>query len=400
MAQLHGQLQLLGFAGLFVMGMSFRIMPRVSGRPLAFQPLIPWLIALTVGYLALRSTVHPLGDSALRDAGLIVSAAFLLSAAAIFAAITWSTLLHPASKAEATGYFFVLGAAGLLASAAINAVQAWEMVRDSSSVAQAGRQSALVFMQQFGFLMMFVGGVGSRAIPGLTGRPRRQLVPRVTALVYAAGVAAVVTALLIVAERRPNDVIIRAADVGLIVMGASFAVMVWSSGALAPGSNVAQASRLQFWFVRCAFAWLLVSSVLMLWYGGQAFVDARLPDQFEMDAIRHAVTLGVLTTIILGMAMLIVPEFAARRLQHPRERWLHLTMIVGLVVATGLRLWPAFEGIDWLEDSRFWPMAISAAIASGTVAVFAAMFAQSWWEQRDPAWAARATGVSPPTAPR
>ena len=35
LVQVHGQLQLIGFGGLFVMGMALRLMPRVSGRPLA-----------------------------------------------------------------------------------------------------------------------------------------------------------------------------------------------------------------------------------------------------------------------------------------------------------------------------------------------------------------------------
>ena len=113
MVQLHGQLQLIGFAGLFVMGMALRIMPRVSGRPLALQRLIPWLVPLIAGYLILRSMAHPLEDGALRDACLIASEGLYALASAAFAAITWATLIHRTSKAEATGYFFVLGAVAL-----------------------------------------------------------------------------------------------------------------------------------------------------------------------------------------------------------------------------------------------------------------------------------------------
>jgi hypothetical protein len=98
------------------------------------------------------------------------------------------------------------------------------------------------------------------------------------------------------------------------------------------------------------------------------------------------------------MAMLIVPEFAGRRLQHPVERGLHISMILALNAASSLRLWPALEGVDWLEDTRYWPIAASGVLAGGVVLVFAFMFFQSWLEQRDPSWSARATGVGRPAS--
>ena len=67
--QAHGQLQLIGFGGLFVMGMSLRLMPRFSGRPLAFRALVPALIPAIVTSLILRSVAEPWSDGGLRDAG-------------------------------------------------------------------------------------------------------------------------------------------------------------------------------------------------------------------------------------------------------------------------------------------------------------------------------------------
>jgi hypothetical protein len=161
--------------------------------------------------------------------------------------------------------------------------------------------------------------------------------------------------LTIAAEQRLSITMVRVADGALIVIAVAFAAIVWYSGALAPGSNVAQASRRQFLFVRCAFAWLLVAAALSGWYGVRSFADGRLPDQFEVDAIRHVLTVGVVTTLIIGMAMLIVPEFAGRRLQHPREGSLVLAMIIALAVATVLRVWPPMEGISgrWRSPGRW-----------------------------------------------
>ena len=395
LVQVHGQLQLIGFVGLFIMGMALRLMPRISGRPLALRPLVPLLIPSIGGYVVLRSFAQPLDDGPLRDASLALSAGLLALGALAFAAIVRGTVLHRQSRAEATGYFFALGAAGLLAGAAINAVQTYQLVRDSLAAAPAMRQSALVFEQQFGFLLMFVAGVSSRAIPGLTGKPRRQLAPRLASVVLALGVALFTAYALIAADRRPSETVVRMGDAGIALTGVAFGMLVWISGALSPSSRVAPASRTQFWFVRSAFAWMLVAALLAVWYGVRDFRDGVPPDQFQLDALRHVVTVGVLTMMIVGMAMLIVPEFAGRRLQHRDERWLHWAMIASLNIASALRIWPALEGTGWLVDTRYWPIAISSLLASGVIIVFAAMFTQSWWEQRDPAWSANAAGIEP-----
>ncbi len=394
LVQIHGQLQLIGFGGLFVMGMALRLIPRVSGRPLATQWLIPVLIPCMVGYLLLRSFAQPLGDGTLRDAALIASAALLLAGSVSFATIVWGTLVHRDSKAEATGWFFTLGAAALVATSVLNAVQTSEIVRHSLATAPGTRQSALIFTQQFGFLIMFVAGVGSRAIPTLTGQPRRQLAPRFAAIIFATGIALFATFVLIAAERRAGDTLIRMGASGLFLTGIGFTMFVWISGALSPGSRVAAASKTQFLFVRCAFAWMAVAAILTYWYAGRALLDATTPNQFELDAIRHILTIGVLINMVIGMAMLIVPEFAGRRLQHPNERLLQIAILLAVNIASALRLWPAFEGLRWLEDTRYWPIAASGSLASIAVVAFGLMFAQSWWEQRDPSWAARAAGVA------
>jgi len=53
-----------------------------------------------------------------------------------------------------------------------------------------------------------------------------------------------------------------------------------------------------------------------------AFANGRGAGPFAMDAARHMLAIGVVSMMIVGMAMLIVPEFAGRRLQ-PRAsvRW-------------------------------------------------------------------------------
>ncbi len=389
LVQAHGQLQLIGFGGLFVMGMSLRLMPRFSGRPLAFRTLVPTLIPAIVTSLVLRSIAEPWGSGATRDVALIASAVLLLVGGIAFTAIIWGTLLHRESRAGATGYYFVLGSIGFCAGAMLNLLQVIEIVRGDLAIAPVSKETAQVFVQQYGFLLMFISGVGGRAVPTFTGAPSRPVASRAAALILGAGVALFAGAMLWMTYRSPSSTAARVGDIGQLLTALAFAMSVWLSGALWPSKNrVAAASQTAFWFVRSAYAWMLAAAVLTAWYGVRAFVDGSLPDTFELDAIRHVLTIGVLTMMVVGMSLLIVPEFAGRRLQHPDERILIWAMIAALNIASALRLWPAVEGINWLTSTRYWPIAAAASLTSGVVIVFATMFVQSYVEQRKPGWGA------------
>jgi hypothetical protein len=94
----------------------------------------------------------------------------------------------------------------------------------------------------------------------------------------------------------------------LLITAAAFVMLVWISGALLPSRNrVGAASQTAFWFVRSAYAWMAVAAVLTGWYAARGFVHSELPDMFEIDAVRHVLTIGVLTMMITGMGLLILP---------------------------------------------------------------------------------------------
>ncbi len=388
LVQVHGQIQLLGFAGIFVIGMAFRLMPRFSGVPLAYPLLGRAIIPLMAPSLVLRSFAEPAGDGTPRDAALIGSAVLLVAGAAAFAAVVLRTLLRPASKAESTGWFFVLGAISLVVAAILNAWLMLQAVRDSSPLVPAGRESVLIAVQLYGFVLMFIAGVSTRAVAAFTGRQRSAVIGRLAAVTLALGTAMFAAASLR-ATYANSRAIARAEDVGLLLIALALVSVVWMTGALQPRANrVAVASQLQFLLVRTALAWLAVASLLILWYATRALCDGTAVDSFETDAIRHALTVGVVTMMIVGMGMMILPEFAGRRLQHPHEQWIIIAILIGLNAAVILRIWPAIEGLNWLSSTRYWPMAAAGSITETVVVVFAAMFIQSYLEQRTPGWGA------------
>ncbi len=386
LVQVHGQLQLEGFAGLFVMGMALRLTPRFSGTPLAFPPLAHVAMPLIAISLAVRSVSQPAGDSALRDAALLGSAAMLLAGALAFAAVILGMLVRPGSKAEATGWFFVFGALASVAAAVVDVWLVVDLVHRSAPIVSIGRQQALISLQLYGFILMFVAGVSTRAVPTFTGHPMAARIGRATALLLVIGVVVYVAAALRLSWHYSRNAA-RAEDVGLLLIAVALLSVVWMTGVITPRANrVGAASRHHFQLVRAALGWLALASVLTAWYAGRALRHGAVVDSFEMDAIRHALTVGVLTMLIIGMGMMILPEFAGRRIQHPRENSIAIGLLLALNIATVLRIWPAIEGVSWLSSTRYWPMAAAGALAASAVLVFATMFLQSLIEQRRPGW--------------
>ena len=391
LVQAHGQLQLMGFGGLFIMGMALRLLPRIAARELAFASLAPWMLAAVVTSLVLRALAEPAPDTIVRDGTLIASAALLLAAAGVFTAIVVGTALGRGSQAGSTAIFFTLGSIGYAAGAILNALQIIDVVHQGLAVASPSKETAMVFTQQYGFTVMFISGIASRMIPAFTGHKRREITSTIAAGILSVGIAMFAGGTEWAAYRGGSEMNARIGDAGLVLTAVAFALLVWASGALESSPNrVAAASQTQFLFVRAAMCWMLAAAALTLWYAVRALMHGSYADQFELDAIRHALTIGVLTMMIMGIGMLIVPEFAGRRLQHPNEHRLVMAMLIALNASVAFRIWPAIEGIDWLAHTRYWPMAVAGIAVEAVVVVFGAMFVQSYFEQRRQGWARNA----------
>ena len=388
LVQSHGQLQLVGFAGLFIAGMALRLMPRFAGRPLAYAALAPATVVLMGSGVALRSVAPFFDQRVPHDVAFAAAGVLMLAGSVAFSAMILGTLLHSESKAEATGWFFVLGTVAMVLAATANLLLTARAIDGGVRLLPPGENNALVSFQLYGVVLTFIGGVTTRAVATLAGHQRSQVAARLAATMLTMGAALYAAASLIGAVREPSASLNRLADASLLIISAALLLIVWASGIFhARANRVASASQRPFLFVRAACAWLVASSLLLGWYAALAFARAEALDQFEVDAVRHMITVGAVTMMIIGMAMLVVPEFAGRRLQHPREGGVVRSMFVAINLGAALRVWPAIEGVGWLSSTRYWPMATAGVLVLAVIAIFTWMFVQSYVEQRRPGWA-------------
>jgi uncharacterized protein involved in response to NO len=85
------------------------------------------------------------------------------------------------------------------------------------------------------------------------------------------------------------------------------------------------------WF-RLAYLWLLGAALVLAWLSArEAF--GGLPASFtELSAARHAITMGFLMVMLVGMAARILPGYSGWATPRPR----FLTVMIGLLLAGAL----------------------------------------------------------------
>ena len=373
LAQVHGHLQLMGWFGLFVMGMGYRLVPRFTGvkvRP-AFLP--PLTFVLVAAGLALRAVAQPFADGDGWAALFVLSAVMEAAGDLLFSATVLRCLALGRRDEFLYSPYFAAGAAWLAAASILNLVFVTGAALDGERTIDATRSLALGFVLLYGFASMFIFAVSLRAFPIFFNR---RPAPRQAALgvwLLANGAIAAYTAAVL---WRSYDL---SADSRLLqtagFLGTALALIamvgilrVFEGQPL----RLRVSARRSMRFVRSAFAWLLLAAALQVFSAVRALLDARLPAYYEVDAVRHFLALGFVSMMIIGMALLVMPRLAMRRAQARPARIvapLLLALFYGAAAARGAGSLLANEAH---LNSGFWTMTVGGTLGIIAMLSFAA----------------------------
>ena len=368
----HGQVQTWGFLGLFVIGMAQRLMPRFSRNPLRFQRLaVPLLILVLAGLLSRVVAAVWLSGHA-HDVAVVGAQALLLVAAAYFTLVVWGTLATSQARGEATVWFFLAGSSILTLTAALATLAAVRALVDETRLLPYYLNTAVTYLFLGAFVMAFIGGVGSRALPVMAGLSRSERAGRLAAVVLVLSGPVLAGALLLL-EYGVGDAgaASRVAGAAFVGLGLAWGTIVWLSGVLRPAANrLRPASQAHGWLVRSAVLWLALSAALALYLGLDSAVSGRLPGALALDALRHMLGLTA-TSLIVGMGLLILPEFAAERLDGRGQAARSYVLLLLLNGAAVLRVAPSLLGSDLDPEARSLAQAAAGGLAEVALLVFA-----------------------------
>jgi len=350
----HGHAQIFGWVGLFVMGFAYQAFPRFLHTRLAWPRLALASFWTMLAGLALRTASEAAGQPGSFPAWGAAGGALELLAIVCFVAVIGRTL--GTSPLEAEPYV-----AWILSSLGWFVLQAGSDLAYFVATMSAGTRQALLALvadwqaplrdiQIHGFALLMVLGVSQRFLPGVLGF--RPVPARVSLPILAwMNLAVAAEAGFFVAFRKTAEAA-WAAGSGLSILAllAGSAVLTFALGIFQRGADRDRSVK----FVRAAYAWLLLSLGMLvlapIWFSmvGTPFSHAY------WGAARHAITVGFLSMMIVGVAAKVVPTLAGASPAGLGSLWLPFLLLNG-----GCAMRVAFQTATDLSPAAFLPAGVS-----------------------------------------
>lgn len=304
----HGQAQIYGWVGLFVMGFAYQAFPRKWQTTLWRPHLAVAAFVAMVAGVTLRSLAMPAGSSTAAISIALSGSAMEVAAIGVFVTQMTVTFRRSLARFEPWVAFVFAGFFWFIAMAVFDAWHTYTTMRAADNPALlvwhvATYQAPLRDMQVHGLALMMVLGVSIKLLPPFFGVA--SVPPARAWRAWAILNAAVLLEIAAFLTYRLSGDHVWAATLMLpwlmLAGGVAMVALPWR-----PWRPFPRADRTAK-FVRAAYCWLGVSLVMLLMLPAYQAVSHVPFSHAYYGAIRHAVTVGFVSLMILGMAARVVP---------------------------------------------------------------------------------------------
>jgi len=375
-AQVHGHIQLFGWAGLMVLGIGLHFLPRLRGRPLARPRHAHTAVVLLVVGLVLRSVAQPLGTldsppgvSGLLRGALVVSGVLELTGATLVLGLLLTTARGVPPLRTRPSFlqvvpFLVTAFAGLWLALVVNLVGLVGAALTGTGLVDDSLDGLTVLLALNGFVVPIAVGMGARIFPLHFGSRQPEL------RVLRGGLVCLLVglALRMTGELAGAPFMIA---LGLASTAVAYMLFVLGLQVSAPRRSVAGGRSPWFrdaaqWHGVSAFGWLVLDAGLLLLTAATFLL--RGGDGTLMEIDRHILGAGFITLLILGEGAKLLPGFGGRPLRTEALVW--ATLVLGNAAALS-RVAPVL--LPWLVPAQVGELMLSLSGLAGVFAV--ALFA-------------------------
>lgn len=354
--QAHGHAQVFGWVGTFILGIGFHSIPRL--RNLRYPLWKPWAtLSLWTAAVALRwfSSVYGWHWRLI----LPLTAAIEIVAFLIFFSVVAGHRSADGKGLEAWVKVVIVGTLGFFSALILNfAFSLHSSLYASTPAFSPQLDQRFLPVLSWGFLVPFVWGFSARWLPVFLGL--RDPKPKLLFAALAFNTAGVILAATL-GPRSPSSALIASV---FLLLGAICAAAALRVAAAAERPAKVKGVHPSFpWFVRSAYAWLLISGMLGIW--------AALDDRSGGigGASRHALTVGFVALMVFNIGQRVLPAFGGMRLLFsPR-----LMLAASALLTLGCALRVSSEVLAYQQYAAWaWHvLPVSAVIELSAVTLFA-----------------------------
>jgi hypothetical protein len=314
----HGHAQIFGWVGLFVMGFAYQAFPRFKHTSLAHPRLALATLGLMVVGIVGRSVAEPLVGSLAWMGAVAVGASVLeVVAIGLFVGVIVRTLRASGKPLEFYDYYILSALVWFVVQAIYETVYLAATVSvtepEQLVILVATWQGALRDIQIHGFALLMILGVSQRLFHRFYGFPAPSR--RISA------VALVALNVAIVGEVS-GLVLMRIASHTWAALWYTSVLLLTGMAAWLAGNwklfSPPEESDRSLKFLRAAYLWLFVSlgMLVLLPLYQQGILPRLAPDSHAAQigfshayygAVRHAITVGFVSLMIVGVAAKVVP---------------------------------------------------------------------------------------------
>ncbi len=365
--QAHGWAQLQGWAGLFVAGMSIRLIPRFAGRrPISPRVTLPILLLL-LGSVIVRTIAQPFIDGAVGKVVLVVAGIVAAAGIASVAGVILVSLFRGRKRGDAWEIFAWAGGVWWLVWSVYTLIAAFR-ASDSQLLTPVALDGALTWIVMLGAIGNFIWAVQCRSVPVFFGRkaPKRSIM--------LAPFTALNGGVFLIALSQapwPDAMTQRLFAIGLLLVGLAMLVLAPLAGSVwGKATRLRPRSREAARYVLAANRWALVAAVLLIYAGARSGWTGEFESFAAHDAARHAFGVGLITMLIPGMAQLVAPMFALSRAEAKPPDLMERAPFWLLIAAATLRV-GAGLAFGHGGDARLHTIALAGALAWLALLIFA-----------------------------
>lgn len=334
----HGHAQIFGWVGLFVMGFAYQAFPRFKHTTLAFPSLAWTSLGLMLTGLIGRTFGEPLATSIPGAVTVAIGSAWLeVAAIGLFALVILATW-RGAGKPLAVYDYYILSALGwFIVQAVFEAVYLGAILaagsREELLTLVATWQGAMREIQIHGFGLLIILGVSQRILHHFYGLPAPNRALAVIGLVLL-NAAVIANALALVMMREAGRAWAGVWYLATLLLTVVVVALVWNWRVFGRSPEPDRSLK----FIRAAYVWLLVSlgMALLLPVYQLAILPALAPagaaaqlgfSHAYYGAVRHAVTVGFISMMILGVSSRVVPTLNGADIARLSVLWIPFVLL-------------------------------------------------------------------------